>query len=124
MRLSPLRQVEILLQKRLCSDSPSSSMERLDYDPYRNSRTRPQDVTVRARSEWKILAKMQRPTSSTSQHDELHDARSIIEACREDIVALWANEVVHMGLREREVVLEDHCTLCVLAIYLFLIDLI
>lgn len=112
MRLSPLRQVELLLQKRLCSDTPSEQGT-FDYDMFRGASANSQDVAIRARSGWKALAKMQRPTSSTSQHDALHDARQIIEACREDVMALWANELVHVGLREREVVLEDHCILCV-----------
>lgn len=105
MRLSPLRQVEIILQRRLCSDTPTGF-----HSPTADMTPRPADVTVRARSGWKSLARLQRPTSSTSSsHDELHDARQIIEACRDDIVALWANETVHLGLQEREVALEDHC---------------
>ncbi|KAJ3551512.1 hypothetical protein NM688_g4660 [Phlebia brevispora] len=109
MRLSPLRQVELLLQKRLCSDTPTGLCSP-NIDIYQSATVRPPDVTVRAKSGWKALAKLQRPTSSTSQHDELHDARQIIEACKDDIVALWQHEVVHMGLKERDVALEDHCT--------------
>ena len=64
-------------------------------------------MTIRVRSGWKSLARVRRPSSSAHQ-DELQDTRQIIDACRDDILALWANETVQAGLRERRIVLEDH----------------
>lgn len=104
MRLSPLRQVEIILNRRLCIDSAPTT----PVSPTSSSQPRSSDLSVRVRSGWKALARVRRPTSSTGQ-DELQDARQIIDACREDIIALWADEGVRAGLRERKIALEDHC---------------
>ncbi|PSS18928.1 hypothetical protein PHLCEN_2v3144 [Hermanssonia centrifuga] len=107
MRLSPLRQVELILTRRLC---PESLPDQFPGDGETSTASKKTiqtgDVTVRARSGWKSLNRMQRPTSTT--HDELYDARQIIEACCEDIVALWADDNVQAGLLERDVSLEDN----------------
>ncbi|KIP02960.1 hypothetical protein PHLGIDRAFT_111453 [Phlebiopsis gigantea 11061_1 CR5-6] len=97
MRLSPLRQVELILHRRLCVDSASPS-----------DAPRSPDLSVRVRSGWKGLARIGRPTSMTHQ-DELQNARQIIDACRDDICAMWADDAVQAGLRGQSVVLEDHC---------------
>ena len=107
MRLSPLNQVELILEKRLCGDVPKTRRR----SSSELSRPRPADIAIHARSGWKTMARATRPTSATSSgHDELHDARRIIEACRDDIMALWTDETVHRGLKEKDVVLEDYCT--------------
>ena len=101
IRLSPLRQVELILQRRLCVDGSSPP-----DDPPGSPRS--SDLSVRVRSGWKGLARVRRPTSTTHQ-DELQNARQIIDACRDDIIAVWADEAVQAGLREQSLVLEDHC---------------
>ena len=104
MRLSPLNQVELILERRLCGEPLAT--RRASYDPLT---PRSVNVPVRARSGWKALARIQRPTSSTSNaHDELLDTRQILEACKDDIIDLWTNEAVQSGLKERDIVLEDH----------------
>lgn len=102
MRLSPLRQVELILHRRICVESaPSSSLLNEQSD------LQQPDMTLRVRSGWKALGRVRRP-SSASHQDELQDTRQIIDACRDDIQALWANETVQAGLRGRTIVLEDH----------------
>lgn len=39
--------------------------------------------------------------------DELGDSLRVIEACREDIVALWENAVVQKLLKTRKIQLQD-----------------
>ena len=39
--------------------------------------------------------------------EELEHAKQVLEACREDIMALWENPLVQAGLAEEEVVLQD-----------------
>lgn len=117
MRLSPLRQVELILHKRLGVDSSSGSSirsDQLERILSSSSSSRQPDLTVKVRSGWKALARIQRPTSSANQ-DELQDTRQIIDACRDDIIALWADEAVQVGLRERKIDLEDHCILSVVS---------
>lgn len=97
MRLSPLRQVELILHRRLCVDGASPP-----------DAPRSPDLSVRVRSGWKGLARIGRPTSMTHQ-DELQNARQIIDACRDDICAMWTDDAVQAGLRAQSVVLEDHC---------------
>ena len=105
IRLSPLRQVELILHRRICVDSNPGNSTRSDR-PDRGSSGRT-DLSVKVRSGWKALARVRRPTSSASQ-DELQDTRQIIDACRDDILALWADDAVQAGLRERKFTLEDH----------------
>lgn len=106
MRLSPLRQVELILHRRLCVESSSGAPPERSSSTSSSSPRQP-DLSVKVRSGWKALARIRRPTSSTSQ-DELQDTRQIIDACGDDIVALWADDAVQAGLRERKIDLEDH----------------
>ena len=114
MRLSPLRQVEIILQGRIAPESQphspvagASSAASDDFNSYSRSSTdsRPPENSLRARAGWKALARLKRPTSTTQ--DELQDARQVVDACRDDIVALWADGAIHDELRRRYVVLDD-----------------
>jgi hypothetical protein len=105
IRLSPLRQVELILHRRICVDSAPGSATRNDQ-PDRGPSSRA-ELSVKVRSGWKALARVRRPTSSTHQ-DELQDTRQIIDACRDDIIALWADDAVQAGLREGKITLEDH----------------
>lgn len=106
IRLSPLRQVELILHRRICVENTAGSPTKGDQFE-KSASNKPADLSVRVRSGWKALARVRRPTSSNSQ-DELQDTRQIIDACRDDIIALWADEAVQAGLRERKIVLEDH----------------
>ncbi|GJE95016.1 G-alpha-domain-containing protein [Phanerochaete sordida] len=113
MRLSPLRQVELILHRRLSVEGPSPTSPREQERGQPSAPPRQPDLAVKVRSGWKALARIRRPTSSTNQ-DELQDTRQIIDACADDIVALWADESVQAGLRERKIDLEDH--------YIFFLD--
>lgn len=103
MRLSPLRQVELILHRRICVDGQGSTVAR----DQPSSSPRQPDLAIKVRAGWKALARIRRPTSSTNQ-DEIQDTRQIIDACGDDIVSLWADDAVQAGLRERKIDLEDH----------------
>ncbi|KAI0688033.1 G-protein alpha subunit [Cytidiella melzeri] len=113
MRLSPLRQVELMLHGRIAPDtqpqSPAGgSSISDDFDAFferSSTESRSLDTSLRARPGWKALARLKRPTSSTQ--DELQDARHVLDACRDDIVALWADMTVHAELRKRLAIMED-----------------
>lgn len=49
----------------------------------------------------------------TQEYEEVQNARRVIEACREDIVALWNHPAVRAGLRDQSVSLEFQSGLCV-----------
>ena len=112
MRLSPLRQVEVILVKKLsASDShraPSFHTPILDEaTPWYYGRA--SEVTVRGGTAWKALLK--RGQRTTRERDALFDdldkARQILDACRDDITALWANQEVRQGLQGEGVSLQD-----------------
>ncbi|KAI0812622.1 G-protein alpha subunit [Irpex lacteus] len=112
MRLSPLRQVEIILQGRIAPEaqphSPvvgANSSSSDDFNSRSSIESKALETSLRARPGWKALARLKRPTSSTQ--DELQDSRQVLDACRDDIVALWAEKAVHEDLRRRSVVLDD-----------------
>ncbi|KAH8097045.1 G-protein alpha subunit [Cristinia sonorae] len=125
MRLSPLRQVEVILARRLLQNSSPSLAEM--RAPSRTSVTssshessfsgsgssifgngRAFEVVVRGGTGWKSLVRrgMQRQ-SRDWQKDDLDDARQILHACREDIKALWESQDVQEGLKNENVFLQS-----------------
>ncbi|KAI0344756.1 G-alpha-domain-containing protein [Trametopsis cervina] len=111
MRLSPLRQVELMLHERISPESSSTSSTACvgsldDFNPPRKSFERSLDTSIRARPGWKALSRLRRPTSTTQ--DELLNSRQVIDACRDDIVALWTDQSVREELSKRDTKLEDY----------------
>lgn len=104
MRLAPLRRVEELLTRRL-----AGSLVRL---PPSRGAGRAAEVCIRSGSGWKGLLR-QRAQSVGTAPDELADAARVIAACREDIIALWADPGVRASLRREGLALEDEPGLCV-----------
>ena len=66
------------------------------------------EVRVRGGSGWKGLlnSRKHQPVS-----DDLEDSRRVIEACKDDMIALWENSVIQEGLKERNVRLQDQAGL-------------
>ena len=104
--LSPLRQVVTTLSNALACDPIRGrrSGDNLDLtvDVWRSKRL--SGISMHS-SAWRSLAKVSEPGNASQE--EIENARSIIMACRNDIVALWSNEDVHRCLREQAVVLDS-----------------
>ena len=117
MSLSPLRSIEESLVRVISPDSP-----RTLADGRTSSAALPTErafeVSVRSGSRWKSLFSRSAGSAPVSRatgkgHQELANARRVIEACREDIIALWNHPVVRKGLEEQNVALEFQSGLCV-----------
>ncbi|EMD33579.1 heterotrimeric G-protein alpha subunit-like protein [Gelatoporia subvermispora B] len=108
MRLAPIRQVELSLNKALSAvpveQPPASAGPATLLDgPYG-----PLDVCVRSGSEWKtrVQEQMLFPGRGAAR-GELVNAARILEACREDIIALWEDSSVQATLRTHGVQLQN-----------------
>ncbi len=127
MRLSPLRQVEVILVKKLSAAdsyrSPSLHAPILDEaTPWYYGRA--SEVTVRGGTAWKALLKRRRnPRGHDTSPDELDKARQILNACKEDIAALWLDEEVQEGLRSEGIFLQDQSGLFVIFTCSFTCDI-
>jgi len=66
------------------------------------------EVRVRSGSRWKTLFKSGGAMSKarSQEYEEVQNARRVIEACREDIVALWNHSAIRAGLADQSVSLE------------------
>ena len=107
--LSPLKRIEQSLSRFISPDNPRSGSLPTE---------RAFEVSVRSGSRWKTLFRRNGGgggTSSATNHgqEEVQNARSVIEACREDIVALWNHPAVRASLAEQSVALEFQSGLCV-----------
>jgi len=78
------------------------------------------EVSVRSGSRWKAFFKgggagagVAVSKANTRGYEELQNARRVIEACREDIVALWNHPAIRASLAEQSVSLEFQSGLCV-----------
>ncbi|KAH9921380.1 G-protein alpha subunit [Amylocystis lapponica] len=102
MRLSPLRQVEIILTRKLSADEQFRPGE--DTHHYGCA----SEVSIRSGTGWKALLHLKRHALPLdTRPDELGNARQILDACREDIVELWGDPAVQAGLKEEGVVLRE-----------------
>ena len=99
MRLSPLKHVEFILTRAISGQPTGVSSpigEKLPSFPGRST-----EVCIRGGSAWKSLVRGRESLESSSEFaprssivvDELEDARQILDACKDDIVALWKNHV-------------------------------
>jgi hypothetical protein len=115
--LSPLRSIEESLVRIISPDAPrylggggAGGGGRSTALPTE----RAFEVGVRSGSRWKALFKggagaagaAAMSKMSARGYEELSDARRVIEACREDIVALWNHPAVRANLAEQSVALE------------------
>lgn len=124
VRLSPLRQVEVILVNKLAVDGPSTSLRRppswvsqLSGSPESaiSAATgnswhpgRASEVIVRGGSGWKELVRRGKQMMTPSwQKDDIDDARQILHACKEDIAALWASREVQDVLKNEGVTLRN-----------------
>ena len=132
--LSPLRNIEECLARFIspehyprrvtCVGSSSNNNGSSAVPPTE----RAFEVSVRSGSRWKTLFKGSGSAMSKARHQEFEEAqnaRRVIEACREDIVALWNHPAVRAGLADQSVSLEFQSGLCVASepffLYIFLL---
>ncbi|KAH9990976.1 guanine nucleotide binding protein, alpha subunit [Russula compacta] len=136
MSLSPLRSIEESLTRFISPDYPrqigvgararggsgsgdsdgdgSGSSSSGNTSPAALLTERAFEVSVRSGSRWKTLFKGSgkdgsggvASKASTQGMEELKNARRVIEACREDMVALWNHPAVRASLAEQKVSLE------------------
>ncbi|KII91129.1 hypothetical protein PLICRDRAFT_51316 [Plicaturopsis crispa FD-325 SS-3] len=96
LTLSPLRNVEEILSRRLAAD---------ELPPVHGLRSA-SEVSVRSGSRWKHFF---RGNSSSNRRDDagLEDSQRVIEACKSDIDALWACDAVQEWLKLEDVSLPE-----------------
>lgn len=113
MRLSPLRQVELILVHRLSADDQARAAVNVEEaTPWYYGRA--SEVSIRGGSGWKALLRRKwNASQAVARPDELDKARQILHACRQDIAELWGHPDVQRGLEAEGVVLRDQSGLCV-----------
>lgn len=105
MSLSPLKRIEQSLARFISPDNPRQMGAGSGSLPTE----RAFEVSVRSGSRWKSLFRRGGgggTPAGNHRHEEVQTARSVIEACREDIVALWNHPAVRASLTEQSVALE------------------
>lgn len=131
VRLSPLRSIEECLARFISpehyprgvgtagsSSSNNGNGSRSGGSPTTALPTeRAFEVRVRSGSRWKTLFKGSgggaMSKARSQEYEEVQNARRVIEACREDIVALWNHPAIRAGLADQSVSLELQSGLCV-----------
>ena len=104
MRLAPLRQVEQMLSRRFYPETGA-------FGKYQKDRA--SEVSVRGLSGWKTLLKNRRNPQNPSASDDLEDSQRVIDACKDDMTALWEDPNVHARLKKHNVRLQDQSGLSV-----------
>ncbi|KAI0371122.1 G-protein alpha subunit [Pilatotrama ljubarskyi] len=107
MRLSPLKQVELILTRCLAAESSALSTP-TDDRPVMRTEIAP-EVFVRGGTGWKSFLRRRRGSQSKvlANPDEIDDARRILDACKDDIVAFWASPAIQ-ALEQEGVDLQHH----------------
>jgi len=105
MRLAPLRQVEVILNRLLGvnadgRDSPTEMEMNWDSDKL-------SEVAVGSDFGWRTLMRTEKPRPTSKFWDDLDDARKILEACRDDIVAMSQDQMVQNVLDEEGIKILD-----------------
>ncbi|KAI9458866.1 G-alpha-domain-containing protein [Lactarius psammicola] len=107
--LSPMKRIEQSLARFISPDNPRQAGAGSGSLPTE----RAFEVSVRSGSRWKTLFPPRRrwrrwraQRGKATGTKEVQNARSVIEACREDIVALWNHPAVRASLTEQSVALE------------------
>lgn len=113
MRLAPLRQVELILNRVLGVQDPvvDDDAER-EWDSDRLS-----EVALRSRTAWRMLTHSGKERPASRFWDDLLDAQRILDACREDVVQMCVDPLVQALLAEHGIALADEPGLCVFARY-------
>ncbi len=122
--LSPLRNIEETLARAICPEhyprrggwaGSSSKKGNTACSSTTLPTERAFEVSVRSGSRWKTLFKGSGAVSKAKSqgYEEAQNARRVIEACREDIVALWGHPAVRASLADQSVSLEFQSGLCV-----------
>ena len=111
--LSPLRSIEQSLVRVISNDNP----RQVGAGSAALPSERAFEVSVRSGSRWKSFFRGSDAgalsKASSQGYEDLRNARRVIEACREDIVALWNHPAVQGGLTQQCVSLEFQSGLCV-----------
>ncbi|KAH9968215.1 guanine nucleotide binding protein, alpha subunit [Russula dissimulans] len=110
--LSPLRRIEESLARFISPDHPRRVLGSGDWSALPTERAF--EVSVRSGSRWKSFFKggggglggAALSKANTRGYEEVQNARRVIEACREDIVALWNHPAIRASLEEQSVSLE------------------
>ncbi|EGO03528.1 hypothetical protein SERLA73DRAFT_101731 [Serpula lacrymans var. lacrymans S7.3] len=103
LRLAPLRHVENLLLRRHSASGPVSGDEGNSF-PTRGGAS----IDSPLYTGWKALSKFKRSSeSNVFGVDDVDDSQRVIEACKDDIVSLWANESIQATLKTRSIALEE-----------------
>jgi hypothetical protein len=122
MSLSPLRTIEESLVRIISPDAPRSTVGAGAGGSSALPTERAFEVRVRSGSRWKTFFKGNGAATVSKAngrgHEELSNARRVIEACREDIVALWNHPAVRASLAEQSVALEFQSGLYVFSLIL------
>jgi len=120
--LSPLKRIEQSLARFISPDNPRQAGAGSGSLPTE----RAFEVSVRSGSRWKTLFRRGGGSggggaagAGNHGHEEVQNARSVIEACREGMVALWNHPAVRASLTEQSVALEFQSGLCVPSFYNF-----
>ncbi|KAF9806015.1 hypothetical protein IEO21_08843 [Rhodonia placenta] len=103
MRLAPLRQVELILNRVLGVQDPvvDDDAER-EWDSDRLS-----EVALRSRTAWRMLTHSGKERPASRFWDDLLDAQRILDACREDVVQMCVDPLVQALLAEHGIALAD-----------------
>ncbi|KAI0058615.1 P-loop containing nucleoside triphosphate hydrolase protein [Artomyces pyxidatus] len=103
VRLSPLRNIEDSLARFLSPDDPSHAAPTPSWLSERAF-----EVSVRSGSKWKSLFSRKSSSSKVEMQgfEEVKNARRVIEACKEDVMELWAHPAIRASLVEQNVALE------------------
>lgn len=104
MRLSPLKQVELILTRCLSAETTPIGTPTEDKPTLTVA-----EVSVRGGTSWKSFMRRRRGSQSkvAVNPDDLEDARKILDACKDDIVGLWKSPAIH-ALSQEGVDLHHH----------------
>ncbi|EPS97641.1 hypothetical protein FOMPIDRAFT_1024939 [Fomitopsis schrenkii] len=105
MRLAPLRQVEVILNRLLgvsAGEGGSPTEVEMNWDSDKLS-----EVAVGSDFGWRTLIRTEKARPTSRFWDDLDDARKIMEACRDDIVAMCQDKLVQGVLDEEGISILD-----------------
>ena len=105
MRLAPLRQVEVILN-RLLGVNAGEGDSPIDVEMYWDS-DKLSEVAVGSDFGWRTLMRTEKARPTSRFWDDLDDARKILEACRDDIVAMCQDKQVQSVLDEEGIRILD-----------------
>ncbi|KAH9852465.1 G-alpha-domain-containing protein [Lenzites betulinus] len=116
LALSPLRQVERILATHLSVDEAPGAGTRAGPDELESAprELRAAEVTIRGGRSWtKLVRPSQSPEDrrmrySEGRAEDTEDARRVLDACRDDVIAMSTSTAILAALKDESVVLEDH----------------